>query len=83
VELISVELFLVELSFGRVVFWSSCLLVELVLANLTWSNCRLIELSFGRVVVWSSCLLVELVLANLTWSSCRLVEFLFGRVVRH
>jgi hypothetical protein len=36
--------------FGRVVFWSSCLLVELVLANLTWSSCRLVEFLFGRVV---------------------------------
>jgi hypothetical protein len=40
-----VRLVLVVLSFGRVVFWSSCLLVELVLVYLLWSSCRLVELS--------------------------------------
>jgi hypothetical protein len=40
-----VELVLVELSFGRIVFWSSCLLVELVLVDLWWSSGHLVELS--------------------------------------
>jgi hypothetical protein len=40
-----VVLVLVELSFGRVVFWSSFLLVELILIDLLWLICRLVELS--------------------------------------
>jgi hypothetical protein len=39
-----------QVGFGLVVFWSSCLLVELslvklVLVDLSWASCRLIELS--------------------------------------
>jgi hypothetical protein len=45
VQLVLVKLVLVELSFGGVVFWSSCLLVELVLVDLTWSSCHLVMLS--------------------------------------
>jgi hypothetical protein len=41
-----VELVLVELSFGRVVFWSSCRLVQLSLVDLSWLSCRLVELSY-------------------------------------
>jgi hypothetical protein len=36
---------LVNLSFSRVVFRSSCVLVELVLVDLSWSSCRLVKLS--------------------------------------
>jgi hypothetical protein len=45
-----VQLVLVELSFGRVVVWLSCLLVELVLVDLSWSSCRLVELSHIPII---------------------------------
>jgi hypothetical protein len=41
--------FMYELSFGRVVFLSSCRLVELVLVDLPWSICHLVELSLIRL----------------------------------
>jgi hypothetical protein len=41
-----VQLVLVQLSFGRVVFWSSRCLVQLSFFILMWSSCRLVELSY-------------------------------------
>jgi hypothetical protein len=44
---------LVELSFGRVVFWSSCLLVELSSCRVGFSRPVVLELLFGRFVAHS------------------------------
>jgi hypothetical protein len=47
-------------SFGRVVFWSSCRLVKLVSVDLLWSSCRLVELSQIPIKCYSCVYVAEL-----------------------
>jgi hypothetical protein len=42
-----------RVGFGRVVFWSSCLLGELLIGRVGFSQPVVVELSFGRVVAHS------------------------------
>jgi hypothetical protein len=43
-----------QVGFGRVVFWSSCLLVELSFGQVGFGRPGVVELSFGRVVANSA-----------------------------
>jgi hypothetical protein len=79
-----VELVLVEMSFGRVLIWSSFHLVEFSFGRVgIWSSCRLDELVFGRVVVWSRWYLVEFLFGGVGFVQPDLVELSFGQVVAH